>query len=269
MSELNLRNQPIGVFDSGLGGLTVVKELIHDLPNEDIIYYGDTARVPYGTKSRESIIRFSFENTEELLKYNVKMVVVACNTSTSYALLPLRDHFDVPIIGVIQPGAQQAVRSTKNNRIGVIATSATVNSQEYTKTILNFNNSAKVFSQACPLFVPLVEEGWLDNKVAYDVASQYLAAMKRNHIDTLILGCTHYPLLKPVLKKVMGKRVTLVDSAKAVVNEVKEVLKNTQRFCDRKRKGQYKFLITDKPQEFQKIAHKFLGTELSKEIKYV
>ncbi len=269
MSKNKDHHQPIGVFDSGLGGLTVVKQLMQELPNEDIVYYGDTARVPYGSKSKESIIRFSFENTEVLLQEKVKMIVIACNTSTSYALVPLQRTYDLPIIGVIQPGAQQAVRTTKSYRVGIIATSATINSQAYTKAVLDFSPTAKVFSQACPLFVPLVEQGWLNNDITEQIAEKYLTSLTKNKIDTLILGCTHYPLLKTVIQKVLGKSVTLIDSAQAVTREVKEVLASRGSFATHKRRGKYKFLITDKPQDFKKIAEKFLGPKLSKEIKYV
>ena len=269
MSTVYNRNQPIGVFDSGLGGLTVVKELMQELPHEDIVYYGDTARVPYGSKSKESIIRFSFENTEVLLQEKVKMIVIACNTSTSYALIPLQRTYEIPLIGVIQPGAQHAARTTKSGRIGVIATSATINSQAYAKEVLDFHHSAKVFSQACPLFVPLVEQGWLNNDITEKIARKYLTSLVKNKVDTLILGCTHYPLLKPVIKKIMGENVKLIDSAKAVTREVMEVLSSKNEFSTNKRRGKYKFLITDKPQEFHKIAQKFLGPKLSREIKYV
>src|SRR5271156_2261897 len=203
---------PIGVFDSGLGGLTVVKELIHHLPNERIVYFGDTARVPYGTKSGETIIRYSREIVRVLLKHKVKMVVVACNTASSLALDVLKKEFDLPILGVIEPGARKAMEVTRNKKVGIIATSSTVKSGKYAKKIVQLNKNIVVTSQACPLFVPLVEEGWFDHAVTYQVAQQYLRDMKKNKVDTLILGCTHYPLLKGVLHNVMGARVQLVDS---------------------------------------------------------
>jgi len=256
------RNNPIGVFDSGLGGLTVVKELIRQLPSEDIVYYGDTARVPYGTKSRRSIISFSKENTKILLKHKVKMIIVACNSSSSYALDSLRKEFRVPIIGVIGAGAQKAAVLTQNNRVGVIATSATIASGQYIKMVKHYKKVIKVFSKACPLFVPLVEEGWFTKPVTLEVAKNYLEFLKKSSIDTLILGCTHYPLLKRTIQKVMGKKVVLVDSAKEVACEVKQLLHETD--CRRilKRKARYKFLISDRPQEFKRIAKNFLGTEI-------
>ena len=273
-------NNPIGVFDSGLGGLTVVKELIRQLPHESIVYYGDTARVPYGTKSRESIIRFSHENTRILLERNVKMVVVACNTSSSYALVQLRKHFRLPIVGVIDPGARKAAEVTRNRKVGVIATPATVNSRSYAKAIFRYDRAIQVSSQACPLFVPLVEEGWLRNPVTTAVAREYLKPLQKTGVDTLVLGCTHYPLLKSVLKDVMGAKVALIDSATEVAAEVKRVLQDRQllrpsavRLPSAKgsprggslwprgggRRAQYSFLISDRPQQFEKTAREFLG----------
>jgi glutamate racemase len=256
------RNSAIGVFDSGLGGLTVVKELMRQLPLEDIIYYGDTARVPYGTKSKESIVRFSIENTKVLLKHNVKMVVVACNSSSSYALDTLRKNFRVPIVGVIHPGARKAVALTKNKRIGVIATSATVASNEYIRTVKSYDKGVKTFAKACPLFVPLAEEGWFHKALTVNIAKEYLAPLRAKNIDALILGCTHYPLLKASLQKAVGKKVVLVDSAKEVAGEVKALLTASESRKVSKRKPKYKFLISDRPQEFKKIARNFLGREI-------
>ncbi|OGX26553.1 MAG: glutamate racemase [Omnitrophica WOR_2 bacterium RIFCSPHIGHO2_01_FULL_48_9] len=255
----NNRNYAIGVFDSGLGGLTVVKELLRLLPNEDIVYFGDTARVPYGTKSKESIIRFSKENVSILLKHKVKMIVVACNTSSSFALPVLRESFSLPILGVIKPGAKKAVETTRNRRVGIIATSATINSGEYVREIKRLNPAVKVTAQACPLFVPLVEEGWFEKDVTRDVARQYLAALKKTQVDTLILGCTHYPLLKPILKKVMGQGVMLVDSAQEVAREVKQLLEYTRQNKVVKSRPRHEFLVSDEPKHFSKLAQKFLG----------
>src|SRR3989338_624718 len=252
-------NNPIGVFDSGLGGLTVVKELVRQLPREHIVYYGDTARVPYGTKSKEAIIRFSHENTRILLKRNVKMVVVACNTSSSYALVQLRKHFHLPIVGVIDPGARKAAGVTRNKKGGVIATPATVNSHSYTQAIGRYDRAIKVSSQACSLFVPLVEEGWLRKPVTTAVAREYLRPLRRSGIDTLVLGCTHYPLLKNVLKGVMGARVTLVDSATEVAAEVKRILQDRHLLRTSGAPARRTFLISDRPQQFEKTAREFLG----------
>ena len=255
----------IGVFDSGLGGLTVFKELVKQLPLEDVVYFGDTARVPYGIKSRETIIRFSLENILFLLQKDVKIIVVACNTSSSLALPTLKRHFKKPIIGVISPGAKEAVYATRNKRIGVIATLATVNSNAYVNEIKKLCPAAEVFSQACPLFVPLAEEGWLDDKVTFTVAGEYLASLKKAKVDTLILGCTHYPLLKPVIKKVMGPAVRLIDSAEQVVQEVKQVLNDEGLLeADKKHRPQYNFFVSDEPAIFQRSAKRFLGFSLDK-----
>jgi glutamate racemase len=251
--------EAIGVFDSGLGGLTVVKELIHHLPNERIVYFGDTARVPYGTKSAETIIRYSREIVRALLKYKVKMVVVACNTASSLALEVLKKEFNLPILGVIEPGARKAADVTRNKRVGIIATSSTVKSGKYAKKIVQLNNKIVVTSQACPLFVPLVEEGWFDHAVTYQVAQQYLGTMKKSNIDTLILGCTHYPLLKGVLHNVMGPRVQLVDSAQEVALQVKELLARHKLLRTRLGPGQHLFIVSDEPKQFQRLAMRFLG----------
>jgi glutamate racemase len=255
----NHSQDAIGVFDSGLGGLTVVKELIHHLPNERIVYFGDTARVPYGTKSGETIIRYSREIVRALLKHKVKMVVVACNTASSLALDVLKKEFDLPILGVIEPGARKAMEITRNKKVGIIATSSTIKSGKYAKKIVQLNKNITVTSQACPLFVPLVEEGWFDHAVTYQVAQQYLGDMKKKKIDTLILGCTHYPLLKGVLHNVMGPNVQLVDSAQEVALQVKELLARTKLLRTRLEPCQHTFIVSDEPKQFQRLAMRFLG----------
>ncbi len=259
MKRNNPVNRAIGVFDSGLGGLTVVKELMRQLPRERIVYFGDTARVPYGTKSKESIIRFSKENVSLLLRHNVKMVVVACNTSSSVALNILRRKFPLPIIGVIHPGAKKASQVTRNKKIGVIATMATVESQAYTKNIHAFDRSIKVFGKACPLFVPLAEEGWFGKKITLEIAREYLAGVKRFGADTLILGCTHYPLLKQVVQRAVGRKVKLVDSAKEVAFEVRELLRVTGTERAQKKRPRHIFLVSDEPGHFLRQARRFLG----------
>ncbi|MBU0467552.1 MAG: glutamate racemase [Candidatus Omnitrophica bacterium] len=255
-------NYAIGVFDSGLGGLTVVKELIKLLPDEDIVYFGDTARVPYGTKSSESIIRFSIDNANVLISKKVKMIVVACNSSSSYALEVLKEKFDIPIVGVIDPGAQKAIRLTKNKKIGVIATSATVDSGKYVEALKNIDKSVKVTSVACPLFVPLVEEGWSNKKITADVAGIYLKLLKKENVDALILGCTHYPLLKTVISKVMGRKVALVDSAREVAHQVEKLLDQRKNRKRSKQKGALRIFVSDKPQSFMRIAKSFLGCKI-------
>ncbi|MDD3374453.1 MAG: glutamate racemase [Candidatus Omnitrophica bacterium] len=262
MKIINKRKYAIGVFDSGLGGLTVVKELIKQLPNEHIVYFGDTARVPYGTKSLEAIIRFSKENVHFLLKHKVKMIVVACNSSSSLALPTLRKEFSLPIIGVIEPGAKKACETTKNRRIGVIATSATIQSQKYVRMIKKILKKAIVSSQACPLFVPLVEEGWFSDRITRDIAKKYLSTMIQSKIDTLILGCTHYPLLKEIIGSIMGKKVFLVDSAKEVAEEVAEALEKMNLANRSLIKGNHRFFVSDKPQHFRSLAKRFLGYDI-------
>jgi glutamate racemase len=248
----------IGVFDSGVGGLTVVKELVRQLPYEDIVYFGDTARVPYGIKSKETVIRFSIENILFLLKQEVKLICVACNTVSSVALPVIKRHFRVPIVGVIIPGVREAVYATGNKRIGVIGTRGTIKSRTYEKEIKQLDPAIKIITQACPLFVPFVEEGWLNGKVVLAVAKNYLQPLKEARADTVILGCTHYPLLKPVIKKVLGNQVKLIDSAKQVAMEVKKILAS-EGLLNKGRKGKCKFYVSDNPEWFSALAKRFLG----------
>ena len=257
-----MRNNPIGVFDSGVGGLTVVKELMRELPYEDIVYFGDTARVPYGVKSKETIIRFSLENILFLLKKEVKLICVACNTVSSLALPVIKGHFRVPIVGVIFPGAKEAVYATKNKRVGVIGTRATIKSRAYEKEIINIDSSIKIFTQSCPLFVPFVEEGWIKQRSVFDVASFYLEPLKKAKIDTLILGCTHYPLLKNIIQEVMGKNVLLIDSAVQVAREVKTVLNDENCLNIKKRGSIQKFYVSDEPTSFFDLGKSFLGKKI-------
>ncbi|MFH1269734.1 MAG: glutamate racemase [Candidatus Omnitrophota bacterium] len=255
--------KPIGVFDSGVGGLTVVKELMRQLPAEDIIYFGDTARVPYGIKSRETVIRFSIENILFLLKQDVKLICVACNTVSSVALPVIKSHFRVPIVGVITPGVREAVYATQNKRIGVIGTRSTIDSSTYKKEIRQLDPSVKVTAVACPLFVPFAEEGWLSGSEVMGVAKKYLQPLKQARVDTVILGCTHYPLLKPAIKKALGKEVVLIDSAKQVAIEVKKILV-TEGLLNAKagRKPSHKFYVSDNPGWFSSLAKRFLGMPL-------
>ena len=253
----------IGVFDSGVGGLTVVRELIRQLPDENIIYFGDTARVPYGIKSKDTIVRFSIENILFLLKQDVKLICVACNTVSSIALPVIRRHFRVPIVGVISPGVREAVYATKNKRIGVIATTATINSKAYEREIEGLDPNIKVISKACPLFVPFVEEGWLNQRAVLDVAKCYLGPLKKAAVDTIILGCTHYPLLKVVIKKAMGSKVVLIDSAKHVAAEVKQILTHNGLLESNHRPNR-SFYVSDGPAWFSGLAKRFLGYPVKK-----
>ncbi len=257
--KMNGARQPIGVFDSGIGGLTVVKALIDELPAESIVYFGDTARVPYGTKSKTTIVKFSLENVEFLLRFGVKCIVIACNTSSSWALPTLRKYFKVPIVGVIRPGALAAVRQTRTKRVGVIGTSATIHSRAYETAIHRIDPAVKVFSQSCPLFVPLVEEGWLNGSICREVAEKYLKPLKRQRIDTLILGCTHYPLLAPTIQAALGNGTALVDSAREMVADVRGLLLGTDLLCDDRVRPRYRFFVTDEPAHFSELGHRFLG----------
>jgi len=252
-------SRAIGVFDSGVGGLTVVKELSRQLPSEDIVYFGDTARVPYGIKSRETVIRFSIENMLFLLKQEVKLICVACNTVSSLALPVIKKYFKVPIIGVITPGAMKAVYATRNKRIGVIGTRSTIKSGAYEREIKHLDPGIAVTAAACSLFVPFVEEGFMEGRAVEEIARHYLKPVKAAGVDTLILGCTHYPLLKPVIKKVMGSGVTLIDSAKEVALEVKEALSGDGQLNKSSRRGRQKFYVSDNPEWFSGLARRFLG----------
>ena len=255
--------RPIGIFDSGVGGLTVVRQIQKLLPGEDVVYFGDTARVPYGTKSRETITKFSVENVEFLMKQDVKIVVVACNTASSLSIDFLKRCFRVPIIGVIEPGAKGAVSATRSLRIGVIGTSATVSSGAYEKAIRKLSPRIRVASGSCPLFVPLVEEGWLRKPVTREVASIYLAPLKAAKVDTLILGCTHYPLLKEVIQGIMGPKVLLIDSAKEVAKDAKIILDSAGLLNTPGRKGKHKFFVSDEPSRFTAVAGRFLKKKIA------
>lgn len=253
---------PIGVFDSGVGGLTVVRALRAALPHEDIIYLGDTARVPYGTKSPSTVVRFACEDTQFLLERHVKAVVVACNTCSAWAIPLLSKGFNVPVFGVIQPGVNAALRQSRNQRIGIIGTAATIRSNAYSNGILAQSPSANVFAKATPLLVPLVEEGWLAHKVTSAVLREYLTLFARKNVDTMILGCTHYPLLKKNIRRSLGKRVTLIDSAEACANDVKERLASLQMLTSRRRAGTVQCFVTDETERFYELARRFLGCEV-------
>jgi glutamate racemase len=250
--------RPIGVFDSGVGGLTVVRQLHRLLPAEDIVYLGDTARVPYGTKSPPTIVRFACEDARFLLAQRVKAVVVACNTASALALDVLERKFDLPVFGVIGPGAQAAVRRTRNHRIGVIATSSTIRSGAYERAIRRADPGTKVTARACPLLVPLVEEGWLRHPVTDAVLREYLGPVLARGVDTLVLGCTHYPLLKPAIRRVTGGGVTLIDSAESCAAAVRARLGELQLLNPSARKGTIQPFVTDEPGRFRELSRRFL-----------
>jgi len=251
----------IGVFDSGVGGLTVLKAIRDLLPEEELVYFGDTARVPYGTKSPKTIVKYSLENARLLSSFNLKMLVVACNTSSAHALEVLKKEFPIPVVGVVEPGAKLAVSSSKKKQVGVIGTEATVKSNAYKRAILSLDSSCEVYQKACPLLVPLIEEGWLDDPITAQVLKRYLSHFEELGIDTLVLGCTHYPLVKGLIGK-LYPQFKLIDSAQAVALTVKEVLGSRS---SKKGRGSVKVLVSDKTDRFERIAKMIMGSEISVE----
>jgi glutamate racemase len=251
---------PIGIFDSGIGGLTVVRQIHRVLPNENLIYLGDTARVPYGTKSPTTVVRFACEDTQFLIQQNVKAIVVACNTASAWALPMLERQFALPVFGVIIPGACAALEKSQSRRIGVIGTNATIRSQAYSKAILARCDTAQVFTQACPLLVPLVEEAWNNHPVTRRVLREYLAPLLRQRIDTLVLGCTHYPLLKEAIREVTKNKIALVDSAESCARYVKERLTALKLLrANGRHRGTIQPFVTDEVERFNESAARFLG----------
>lgn len=258
-----IQNKPIGIFDSGVGGLTVLKEVIKQLPNEDIIYFGDTARVPYGSKSAETIKRFAMQDSAFLKSMDVKMIVVACNTVSSNAMTLLRESFDVPFVDVLLPNAMYASQVTMNRKIGVIGTAATVESGAYAKIIKKFDKSHKVFSLATPLLVPLAEEGLTESKATEIILRDYISKLTQRGIDTLILGCTHYPLFEKKIGEIAGKRVQVVNSARQTARTVKSMLEDADMLNQTNKKGDVRFFLSDIPRNFRKIARRFLKQDIA------
>jgi glutamate racemase len=254
-----VNRRPIGVFDSGIGGLTVVRELMRQLPHESLLYFGDTARVPYGNKSPETVRRFSREILDFLVSRDVKLVVVACNTASAHALDTLRGGAPVPVEGVIEPGARAAVAASRTGRIGVIGTAGTVASGAYTRAIEAAGGKVEVIARACPLFVPLVEEGWLDHPATRLIAEEYLAPLRKDDVDTLVLGCTHYPLLKSLLSGVLGPSIQLIDSAEQTAAAVSRELAASTLHAPVSQKGHVHFVVSDAPGQFVKVGRRFLG----------
>lgn len=257
-----MNNRPIGVFDSGIGGLTVLKEIFRVLPNEKTIYLGDTARVPYGIRSAETVTRYSFENTGFLVSRDIKLLVIACNTASAVSIDAIKQRLSIPVIGVIEPGARAAVTATKNKKIGVIGTEATINSSAYTRIIKTIDPAINVFGFPCPLFVPLVEEGFTEDDIATMVAGRYLGGLKDKGIDALVLGCTHYPLLKHVISKVMGDGIALIDSAIETVREIKEMLIKYKIADDSLNDVSRLFYVTDAAERFMRVGERFLGQKI-------
>lgn len=256
-----LSNSPIGIFDSGVGGLTVAREIMRQLPQEKLVYFGDTARVPYGSKSQTTIIRYTRQIIRFLQSKNVKAIVVACNTASAFALEEVADEIDIPIIGVVKPGAKVAAKTTKNNKIGVIGTAGTIDSKLYTKIIHQSNKKAQVLGKACPLFVPLVEEGWLNDPVTLEIAKRYLMPLMESGIDTLIMGCTHYPLLRTTIQEIVGDGVQLINPAYETTKELYKLLNETNLIRNGNELmlgNQYEFYVSDAADKFMRFADSIL-----------
>lgn len=278
-------DRPIGVFDSGIGGLTVLKEIFKALPGENTIYFGDTARVPYGSKSGDTVVRYSLEIAEFLVKQGIKLFVVACNTASAYALQELKKRLKIPVVGVIEPGAKAAIEATRTKRIGIIGTEGTIKSNSYVNAINTLTNNKTesiiehgeksldryfeirsdglvIFTKACPLFVSLAEEGWMANDVALLTAEHYLRGLKKENPDTLVLGCTHYPVLKDTISKVMGADVRLIDSAVETVKIIKDILRHENIEGSNTEKPSREFYVTDSPERFIKVGERFLEQKI-------
>ncbi|MGN1138741.1 MAG: glutamate racemase [Ruminococcus sp.] len=265
-----MNNSPIGVFDSGLGGLTAVRELMSILPNENIIYFGDTGRVPYGTRSEDTIRKYAFQDAKFLLKHNVKMIIAACGTVSSVAV-NLKNDLPVPYTGVVSPTCYTAVKTTKNKKIGIIGTSATIKSHSYKKIIESTDPAIQVIEQDCPLFVPLVENGFIskDDQIVRLVIKRYLSPLMEQGVDTVILGCTHYPIIKEAISSVMGENIALIDSGRETAIYAKKILKENNLLNDSKEKGNASFYVSDTPDGFENIAGVFLGKNIKHEVEQI
>jgi len=260
-------NRPIGVFDSGLGGLTTVREIQRVMPGEDIIYFGDTGRVPYGNRSRETIIRYTKDDIEFLLQHNIKLVIAACGTASSVALPFIKDSYDVKIMGVLESACKSAVRVTKNKRIGVIGTSGTIKSGKYTELIKELCPTMQVFSNDCPMFVPLVENGYANSEAARLIAKDYLAPLKKENVDTLILGCTHYPLLTDVISDIMEEGTTLLSPGALAADEAKAYLKENGLLSEKTKGGKSEFYVSDSVENFTALGSTFLGCDIETKVR--
>lgn len=258
-------DSPIGIFDSGVGGLTVVKSVMKLLPKEHIIYFGDTARVPYGIKSTETIREYALQITDFLLRKQVKTIIIACNSVAASANREIRNKCkNIPVIDVIEAGCKQATtRSEGSGQIGIIGTLATIGSGAYEKALRNIDDSVRCFSRACPMLVPLAEEGWTDNSIAMEILEKYLSDFREKQLESIILGCTHYPLFKKGIRKILGDEIRIIDSADAVAEMVKETLE-PGKINGRRETGQFDCYVTDKPQRFKSLAERFLGQKLNR-----
>lgn len=251
-------NKAIGVFDSGLGGLTVLKEIAKILPNENIIYFGDTARVPYGPRSSETVTKYTFQSINFLLEKDIKAIVIACNTASARSLGPAQERYNIPIIGVVKPGSKGALQRTNNKKIGIIGTEGTVSSKAYDSEIIKIDPSAEVFSKACSLFVPIVEEGWANTEIARLTAKEYLKDFDGSDIDTLVMGCTHYPMLYDTIREVTENKINLVNPAVETALELKVLLEENKLINKNNNNATYEYYVSDLPNKFKKIGEDFL-----------
>lgn len=251
---------PIGIFDSGVGGLTVMKEVLRELPHEDIVYLGDTARVPYGGRSPETIIKYSIENAEFLVSKGIKLLIVACNTSSAVSLDVLSERIPIPVIGVVNPGARAAALRTKHKSIAVIGTETTIRSRSYNKAIRAIDSSIEVTGIPCPLFVPLIEEGWVEGEVVTLVVRKYLSSLTQSGADALVLGCTHYPMIKDIIAGVVD--MPLIDSAIETAREARQILEEKGMLCNGSREPLRDFFVTDAPEKFAETGRRFLGHDI-------
>ena len=267
MNSTPTSSKAIGIFDSGVGGLSVFREVRKLLPNEDIVYLGDTARVPYGTKSQETVLKYTIQNSLFLLDQGVKAIVIACNTASAYGLDSLKGYYKVPVLGVVEPGARSVVAHTKNKKVGVIGTEGTIRSGAYTKAIHTIDSSIEVFSNACPLLVPLAEEGWFKGEVVEKILQTYLQSFKEKELDSLILGCTHYPLFKEAIASVLGPSVSLIDSAVETAQVLKSILDVTGLVTEKKTPGSDLFYATDAAERMKRVGEMFLGRPMAEVLK--
>lgn len=255
----NKRSYYIGIFDSGVGGLTIMRQLMQKLPHESLVYLGDTARIPYGNKSAETIVRYSIENTFFLMEKNIKLLVVACNTASAFAIPKLRQIFNIPVVGVIEPGAEKAIQSTRNQRIAIIGTHGTIQSKAYQQEIKRLLPQAEVIAHACPLFVPLVEEKFMHHPAAELIVREYLMPLKSQQVDTLLLGCTHYPFLETLIQQEMGSGVSLIDPATTCAEKVATLLQQLGLTNPSTNSPDYRYYVSDDPHKFQELSEKLFG----------
>lgn len=261
-----MNNKSIGVFDSGLGGLTAVKQIMQELPNENIIYFGDTGRVPYGTRSRDTILKYTRGDIRFLNTFDVKVIVIACGTASSISMPAIKDEFDVSIVGVVDATVYAAVRATKNKKIGIIGTTGTIKSGSYEKQIKEYDSGMQTFVRACPMFVPLVENGYFDTEVTRLIVEEYLKEIREQGVDTLILGCTHYPLLKKAIREYMGDDVTLIDPGVEVSKYLKKKLDDEMAHSEKVDENQYRYYVSDDVSSFEELGSIFLEREINGQV---